>query len=261
MSDRNLVWRTRDEIPQEDRQHIIKIQADLPKQLRDDTNILYRVLRVASAIPEYNRATIREYTLILHDKQYTARQLEALPEPLWLSSLACKELDQAMVFFSRFSPLSNHHPSKFTLDNKTFHTMEQFLPFKRAEISKDEPLMDKALQVKDPVEAKSILNALRQTYIQEWQEQRSNFAMEGLAAKFKQNEHLAEFLRNTRDILLGEASKNPSLGIGMTPEDKQVLDTTKWNPSGNLLGNLLMQLRSDLNSNTGASSQCVSNSH
>lgn len=67
--------------------------------------------------------------------------------------------------------------------------MKQYLAFKRAELSDNEPLMEKAMQAKDPVKAKSILlNALRQDNIQEWQEQRSTVALEGLTAKFTQND-------------------------------------------------------------------------
>lgn len=260
MSDRNSVWKLRYEIPQEDGLQTIKIQADLPKQLRDDVNTLYRVLRAASALPEYRSASIRDYMFLLHGKQFTARQLEHLPVPLRPSSLACRISDRAMVFFSKFSPLSNHHPSEFTLYDKTFHTMEQYLAFKRAEFSGNHSLMEKAAQAIDPVEAKSVLNALRQHNIEGWQEQRSTVAMEGLRAKFGQNEHLSVFLKNTKQLLLGEASKNPTWGIGQTLEDKLVLDSTRWNTSGNLLGNLLMQLRSDLNENASSAPQQDGNS-
>lgn len=106
--------------------------------------------------------------------------------------------------------------------------------------------MDKALQAKDPIEAKSILNSLRTVNAEEWQECRADVALEGLRAKFGQNQHLCNYLFCTRDLKLGEASKNPVWGIGMTLEDEHVLDSTKWKEPGNLLGNLLMQVRAEL---------------
>lgn len=245
-ADRNLIWRFRNDVPQEEGQVQIKIQADLPKQLRDEVNVLYRVLRAASSMEEYRTALIRDFTINLHDKQYNPRQLESLPLPLRPSSLACKKSDQALTFFSKYSILSNHHHSNFTLDDTTYHSVEQYLAFKRAQVLDHKPYMERALQAKNPVEAKAILNALRSHTNQEWEERRSTIALEGLRAKFSQNEHLADYLKSTKTLLLGEASRNQVWGIGMTLEDKHVLDINKWHPTGNLLGTLLMQLRSEL---------------
>lgn len=69
---------------------------------------------------------------------------------------------------------------------------------------------------------------------------------QGLWAKFFQNDHLAHYLMDTGDRKIGEASKSPCWGIGFTLEDQQALDVAKWNNTGNLLGNLLMKIRSEL---------------
>lgn len=228
VKDRNRVWKLRNDIPQVEGQQKIKIQADLPKQLRDDVSILYRVIRAASAIEEYKTAIVRDYAVVLHGKQYTARQLEVLPAPIRPSSLAYRESEQALVFFSRFSPLSNHHPSTFTLENKTFLTMEQYLAFKRAELAQNEPLMEKAMQVQDPAEAKSILNALRTEHAQEWQDQRADITVQGLKAKFGQNEHLADYLRNTKGLPLGEASRDPCWTSTHWTSQSGMIPVTCW---------------------------------
>lgn len=65
-------------------------------------------------------------------------------------------------------------------------------------------------------------------------------------AKFKQNKGLLDFLLSTKNLLLGEASKNPCWGIGMTLEDREVTDALKWNKDGNLLGKTLMSIRAEL---------------
>lgn len=246
LSDRNAVWRSRNDIPQDDEQQTIRIQADLPKQLREDVTTLYRVQQAASKTADYQNATIRDYALILHDKKYTASQLETLPHPIRPSTLACKKSEHELVFFSKHSALSNHHPATFKIDDRTYNSMEHYLAFKRAEVANNDHLKEKALKAKDPVEAKSVLNALRQTNAQEWQEKVTDIALNGLRAKFGQNTHLAQYLRATKELRLGEASKNPTWGIGMTLDHKQVLDSTKWNASGNLLGVLLMQIRSEI---------------
>lgn len=65
---RNLVWKRRFDIQQSEGQQQIKIQADIPKALRDNVTILYRVLKAASAMEEFRSAIIKDYTLILHGK-------------------------------------------------------------------------------------------------------------------------------------------------------------------------------------------------
>lgn len=250
LTDRNLVWKMRKEIhaqEQEDQQRI-KIQADIPKKLRDGMATMYRVVKAASGMAEFNSATIKDYAISLHDKQYMVDQLETLPPPIRPSSLAVRESDEALVFFSKHCFLSNHFPSTFTTEGHTFYTMEHFLAFKRAELSQKDNLIQRALQARDPVESKSILNLLRKDHPHEWETIRRDVATCGIREKFCQNPHLANLLKDTHQLKLGEASKNPAWGIGLTLEDPQILDTSHWNESGNLLGSVLMQIRAELTS-------------
>lgn len=246
LPDRNLVWRHRRSIPQIEGNQKIRIQADLPKQLRDDTTTLYKVLHAASSMDEFQSARIRDYAFSLNGKLYTPLQLEQLPYPIRPSSLAIKQSNETFVFFTKFCALSNHFPSTFTIQDKEFHSMEHYLAFERAKLSEQDHLIQKAWHAKDPVESKSILNLLRDDHVQEWQNLRADITIKGLRAKFSQNQHLLNFLKNTGQRRIGEASKNPVWGVGMTLEDDHILDTTKWIESGNLLGNLLMQLRTEL---------------
>lgn len=243
--DRNLIWKQRNKIPQVEGNQRIRIQADLPKQLRDEISTLYRVVRATSSMEEFQTATVRDFALYFNGRSYSANQLEQLPHPIRPSSLAVRKSDDTLTFFSKFCVLSNHFPSTFKIQDEVFHSMEHYLAFERAKISQQDHLIEKARQVKDPVEAKSILNLLRTDHTQEWQERRADLAITGLHAKFQQNRHLYEFLQDTGTRRLGEASKNPVWGVGMTLEDESINDTTKWIESGNLLGNLLMQLRTE----------------
>lgn len=158
--------------------------------------------------------------MILNGKEYTAEQLETLPYVLRPSSLAIKKTDTALVFFSKFCELSNHFPSVFTYQDRKFYNMEHYLAVRRAEMSQQQYYIDKALNLHDPVEAKSILNALRTDHEEEWQRNRREIALLGIRAKFTQNKYLSSYLCKTDGLQLGEASKNQCWGIGMTLEDK-----------------------------------------
>lgn len=252
LTDRNMVWRKRHDVPQNEDQTKTKIRADLPKKLRDNVQILYRVINAASNMEDFKTAVIRDFAVVLHGKHYISDNLELLPPPIRPSSLAVRESDEALAFFSRFCFLSNHYPSQFKLDGITFHNVEHFLAYKKAQISQQDDIIQRALRATDPVEAKSILNSLHKDYAGEWEKIREEVATLAIRNKFSQNNHLADLLRDTRNLLLGEASKDPAWGIGYTLEDQEVLQVTKWNQQGNLLGSILMKIRTELSKTTAS---------
>lgn len=108
-----------------------------------------------------------------------------------------------------------------------------------------EDLIQRALKVQDPVQAKHILNELHNDHHEEWYDSIQTTAMEGLRAKFMQNLQLKEYLCSTGDLILGEASTNSRWGIGMNLNDPEVLNPNRWLKSGNLLGCSLMNLRKE----------------
>lgn len=246
MSDRNSVWMKRSEISQDRRAKPIRIQADMPKQLREDLQILYRVKNAALKSNQYQTVEVKNYRLYLDGSEYYAWELEELPLDLRPSTLATRISDTTLAFYSKHSVLSNHHTSPFEVRGRSYANMEQYLAYKRAKLSGQKHLIQKALQAQDPVEAKSILNTLRSDHYEEWKKDLHTLALEGLQAKFRQNPALGEYLRNTAPLTLGEASTNSRWGIGLTLEEKHVLDKSKWNKQGNLLGRLIMEIREQM---------------
>lgn len=244
-SDRRRVWAEKTDITEEDGT-FIRIQADLPKRLRDDSLLLNRVAKAASKIPRFKSARVRDYSLVLHGKTYAPNELEQLPLPLRPSTLATPRSTSAIAFFSKHSELSNHYSSRFTLRGIEFHSMEHFLAYRRALLSGQQEVIEKALKVKDPAAAKSILNSLKKNKAEEWKEQAPSIAEEGLRAKFRQDQYLLEFLLETGDLPLGEASRDTFWGVGMTLTHPDVLDVGKWPPEGNLLGRTLAKIRDEM---------------
>lgn len=245
LSDRNRVWRKRNEVNSEEGRPI-KIQADLPKKLRDETGILYRVTRAAANFKKYKKAAVRNYAIQLNGKEFHPHNLEDLPYPLRPSTISNPRSDTALAFFSKYSALSNHHPSVFVLDGQQFQSMEHFLAYEKAKLSGKDDTIQRAQLASDPKEAKAILSSLREDHPAEWDNKVKEITIKGLKAKFSQNDRLLSFLRNTKNLQIGEASKNPRWGIGLTLNDAHVLDTEKWDPAGNLLGRCLMRIRDEL---------------
>lgn len=246
ISDRNTVWKKRNNISQQGRGKSVRIQPDVPKQLREDLQILYRVQNAAQKTNQYRTVEVRNYRLYLDGSEYFAWELEHLPDTLRPSYLATRTSDDALIFYSKHTPLSNHHASPFEVRGRTYANMEQYLAYRKAKLSGQKHLIQKALLAQDPVEAKSILHALRSDHQEEWKQEVSSIAEEGLQAKFRQHPALGEYLRSTAPLTLGEASTNPQWGIGFALEDDNAIDKSKWNKQGNLLGRLLMKIRSQM---------------
>lgn len=128
----------------------------------------------------------------------------------------------------------------------SFTCIEQYLALAKASMAKNETLAKKAMDSKEPSEHKAILNQLRHEVQETWAEQAPQIILPAKRAKFQQNEHLAKFLKDSHPLAIGEASRDSLWGVGMSLEHTGVLDTTKWEMNGNLLGNTLAQVRAEL---------------
>lgn len=243
--DRGLIWKKRTDSITVNDGIKIRIQADIPKPLREGIPTLYKVATAASKIQEFANAKVHDYQLELNGKIFQISDLEQLPKQIRPSTLATNKSDTHMVFFSRHTKLSNHYPSTFKVKGQSYHSMEHFLATRRAELSGREDMIKKAKEVQDPVQAKHILTTLHGDHQQEWDERVADVALEGLRAKFSQNPPLQEYLCSTGKLILGEASTNPRWGIGLDFNNAEVLDHSKWLEDGNLLGRSLMKLRAE----------------
>lgn len=244
--DRNTVWKKRKEIKQDKNGQLPRIQADLPKQLREDLHLMYRVVNAASTYEGLHTAEVRNYKVLLNGKEFSPTELEDLPEEIRPSTISTKYSNTTLVFFTKHTCLSNHFPATFKFDGQLFSSMEHLLAFKRAQISKDSQLIQRASNIKDPAEAKTILNILKNDHTEEWREKAPGLALQGPRAKFKQNPHMADYLCSTQPLCLGEASKDPVWGTGLQLDDAETLNQSKWIKSGNLLGKTLMKVRNEI---------------
>lgn len=187
----------------------------------------------------------------MNGREYSPRELELLPAPIRPSALSTPRSETAVVFFSKYSKLSNHFLSDFVIRKKKYHSVEHYLAFRRAKLSGKTSMIQQASRCKSPVEAKVVLNLLKNDHEEDWNRDAEKYALEALRAKFTQNSSLREYLCNTQQLRIGEASKNPRWGIGMTLQDQDALDTTKWSTTGNLLGRALETVRSELQATNG----------
>ncbi len=142
--------------------------------------------------------------------------------------------------------LSNWYLSKFTIDNVTFSSMEQYMMYRKAVCFHDESVAAQILATEDVAEIKALGRVVSNYDESLWNGIRQIVVYEGLLAKFLQNNELKEKIKVTGNAVLAEcAVKDRIWGIGLSMKDPDRFDKTKWKGQ-NLLGYALMMVRESL---------------
>lgn len=142
--------------------------------------------------------------------------------------------------------LSNWYLSKFTVDNVTFSSMEQYMMYKKVVCFRDKNTAEKILATNDVAEIKALGRLVADYNESYWNGVRQIVVFEGLIAKFSQNEDLKKLLKATENAILAEcAVKDRIWGIGLSMKDPERFEIDKWKGQ-NLLGYALMMVRERL---------------
>ena len=142
--------------------------------------------------------------------------------------------------------MSNWYPSKFTVNDVDFSSMEQYMMYKKAVCFGDKDMADKILATDDVAELKAFGRLVANYNESYWNGVRQIVVFEGLTAKFSQNEDLKAKLKATENSILAECAVRDRIwGIGLSMNDPDRLKIDKWEGQ-NLLGYALMMVRERL---------------
>ncbi|MFC2661713.1 MAG: NADAR family protein [Eubacterium sp.] len=142
--------------------------------------------------------------------------------------------------------LSNWYEAEFTIDGKTFTSIEQYMMYRKAVVFHDEEHAQKVLSLTDAREIKAIGRKVRNYNDTVWNGVRQIIVYEGLMAKFTQNKELRDKLLATGGAILAECNPgDPIWGIAMERDDENRYYMETWKGS-NYLGFLLMMVREKL---------------
>ncbi len=149
--------------------------------------------------------------------------------------------------------LSQWYPAAFKIDGVLFPTAEHYMMAEKAKLFGDEKILKRVLEASHPSQAKKLGRQIANFDDRKWNSRRFDAVVEGNVAKFGQNAKLKEFLLNTGNRVLVEASPYDRIwGIGMAQDHRDIENPENW-CGLNLLGYALMEAREILaNSNHNA---------
>lgn len=144
------------------------------------------------------------------------------------------------------SCLSQWYACDFIVDDVIYHTSEQYMMAQKALLFDDHDIYEKIMQATRPNKYKSLGRMIRNFDQKLWDENKYDIVLKGNLAKFSQNEELKEYLLNTNDYILVEASPYDKIwGIGLKSQDERISNPHYWEGE-NLLGFILMDVRDKL---------------
>nr|WP_295090639.1 NADAR family protein [Ruminococcus sp.] len=142
--------------------------------------------------------------------------------------------------------LSNWYLSDFTVNGIKYTSMEQYIMYNKC-LCFDDIITAKDILATDDVSIQKSLGRKAQNYIDNiWAGKRQLIAINGLYAKFSQNDNLKKLLLDTGDAYLVECAVNDKIwACGIDLHDESRLNAEKWSGQ-NILGFALMEVRTSL---------------
>jgi ribA/ribD-fused uncharacterized protein len=144
------------------------------------------------------------------------------------------------------SCFSQWYDSAFEDNGIKFPTAEHYVMYQKAKLFGDHEACEKVLLAGTPREAKAIGRVVKGFKRELWEDKRIEIVVNGNLAKFSQNRELCNFLIDTGNRVLVEASPHdPIWGIGLAQDDPASENPNDWKGL-NLLGFALMEVRDQL---------------
>ena len=149
-----------------------------------------------------------------------------------------------LVFHGELSPYSNFHPGKFTLEGLEFSTAEHYIQYQKALYFGDSITANSILKSVTVLDAKRLSYRIDNFNRQQWVRDGYEICERGVRAKFEQNKLLMDMLKTTRPETLAESSPDKVWGTGLSLNDKDTLNVSKWDGEG-WLSRMLVGIRED----------------
>ena len=138
---------------------------------------------------------------------------------------------------------SQWYPCVFEVDSVIYNCAEQYMMAGKARVFNDEETLRKILSTSDPKIIKALGREVKNFDTGKWAAVSKDIVVKGNLHKFAQDIKLFQFLRETGNRVLVEASPYDTIwGIGMKESDTEITNPHNWKGL-NQLGFALMEVR------------------
>lgn len=142
--------------------------------------------------------------------------------------------------------LSNNYFAEFVAHGHVFHSMLQYMAYRKALAFGKENTSRQILHLTDPNKLHEVYMGISQEHNLLWDGQQQLIAYHGLIAKFQQNADICHQLLGTGSAVIAACFPDDSVwGIGLPCADMRARSMDHW-PGQNLLGFTLMQTRNTM---------------
>ena len=231
---RQLVWANRRKL----KDTSLFMSEDFCEETKSARSRLTPIMKAAWK-HQHNAKLVKD-ELIIDGVHYTLSTLHRLPQHLDPAKVATPTVQEnTIAFYGQFSPLSNFHLARFTVDGQEFASSEHYFQHAKALHSDQDDIASSIMNAPDPAVAKRLGNQVKPN--NSWNQRMSQVMKTGCIAKFEQNEHIKEFLLSTGNKYLVHAGPDRTWAASVRLESPNLMDKS-W-PGQNKLGELLMSLR------------------
>ena len=243
---RNHVWNNKHKLHSSN----LTIQEDLPAEWAKHRKELWPILKQARNLNSTDNPVKSRYKwggIEINGKFYNQHNLEELPTLLNPGEVWTPTKEKVVLFFTKNSPLSNHYLSTFTFENVTYNCGEQFIMCTKAKLFGDLESVKAIMAEKNPKLQKKLGKKVANFKLETWHNQICELIQPGIQAKFEQNKHALETLKNTGQKRIAEANPYDHVfGIGMAFDHPDAWEPAKWPTKGNIMGNILENVRKNV---------------
>jgi len=132
--------------------------------------------------------------------------------------------------------------AEFVIDGVTYNCCEQWMHAEKARLFGDVEVLSKILASPHPKAQKDFGRKVRGYDDARWVEKRYEVVVRGNVAKYSQNPALLQLLRDAPAILVEASPEDVVWGVGMSVDDPDIDDASKWRGE-NLLGKAISEAR------------------
>ena len=144
------------------------------------------------------------------------------------------------------SSLSQWYIKDFKANNLTFNCMEKYMMYNKALLFDDKKIAEEILNNNQPKTIKGLGRKVSNFKDETWDKVKYTIILKGNYHKFSQNNDLRNFLLNTKNKILVEASPYDKVwGIKMKYDNENIENPFFWQGE-NLLGFALMEVRDEI---------------